>query len=206
MLLKIYPSSINQKHIQQVVDALKKDGVVIVPTDTVYAFAASIQSSKGVETLCKLKGIDPSKANLSVSFNNLSQVSEYTTQVNNIVFRVLKKALPGPYTFILEASRIVPKIFNNKKKTIGIRIPNNEILQEIIRKLDAPIVTASVHDNDEIIDYTTDPELIYERYQNQVEIVIDADFGNNVPSTIIDCSSGTPEVLREGLGSIDNLF
>jgi len=203
MLVKIYPENPNERELLKIVDILKKGGVIIYPTDTVYSFGCDINSPKAVERVAKIKGIKPEKANFSIICYDLSNLSDYAQQVNNTVFKLLKKALPGPFTFILNASRNVPKIFHSKKKTIGLRIPDNNIAREIVRLLGNPIIASSVHDEDELIEYTTDPELIYEKYQDMVDLVIDGGYGQNEASTIVDCTGEEPEVIREGIGNLD---
>ncbi|HCQ28964.1 MAG TPA: threonylcarbamoyl-AMP synthase, partial [Flavobacteriales bacterium] len=178
---------------------------IIYPTDTVYAFGCDLMNKKAVEKMAQIKGVKLEKANFSILLKDISEISEYTPQIPNNVFKILKRALPGPYTFILEANNQVPKLFRSKKKTIGIRIPENKIDLAIVEALGNPLITTSLHDDDEILDYTTDPELIYERYNSQIKYIIDGGYGNNVPSTIIDCSSGECEVIREGLGDISFL-
>lgn len=205
MLIKIHPENPDQRNLTQVINVLKKGGVIIYPTDTVYAFACDINSKSAVEKICQLRGIKPEKANFSIVCKDLSELTDFAKQLDNSIFRLMKKVLPGPYTFILNASKKSPGIFRKSKKTIGIRIPNNKIALAIVELLGNPIMTASLKDNDEVIEYTTDPELIHENTKKEVDLVINGGFGKNAPSTIIDCSSGEPEVIREGLGSIDDL-
>ena len=202
MLLKVHPDNPAPRHINMVVDCLKSGGVIIYPTDTVYGFACDMKNIKAVERICQIKGIKPEKANLSFIFHDLSHLSDYTMQIDNNTFKLLKKSLPGPFTFILNANNKIPKLFKSKKKTIGIRIPDSNIAREIVKELDNPIVSTSVYDPDEIIEYTTDPELIYERYKKQVDMVIDGGFGHNVPSTIVDCTAAEPVVIRQGMGEL----
>lgn len=206
MLLEIHPDNPNSRNIAIAVACLKKGGVIVYPTDTVYAFACDINYKNAVEKICSLKGIKPEKANFSIVCKDLSELSEYAKQVSNPVFRLMKKALPGPYTFILNASQKVPVIFKNNKKTIGIRVPQNKIALALVEALGNPIMTASLKDEDDIIEYTTDPELIHERMENKVDIVINGGYGNNHPSTVIDCTNDEPEVIREGLGTLEGLF
>lgn len=203
MLLKIYPENINERHIKQCIECLENDGIIVFPTDTVYALGCNLYSKTATEKLARIKGVKLEKANFSIICNDLSNISEYTKQIDNRVFKVMRKALPGPFTFILNANGNVPKIFKNNKKTIGIRIPNNAIPLELVRLLGNPILTTSVHDDDEILEYTTDPELIHERYENDVDIVIDGGFGNIEASTIVDCTNDEIEVVREGIGNIE---
>ena len=206
MLLNIHPENPQQKHIQTVLDCLRKGGIIIYPTDTVYAFGCDIQNKNAVEKICQLRGIKPEKANFSFVCNDLSQLSKYAKHVDNSVFRMMKKSLPGPYTYILESSGEVPKIFKANKKTIGIRVPNNNICLAITELLGNPIMSASLKIEDDITEYLTDPELIFERYGKKVDIVINGGFGNNEPSTVFDCSDGTPVLIREGIGSIEGLI
>ena len=205
MLYKIFPDNINDRHIKACADLIKKGEVIIAPTDSVYAFVCDLNNSSAIEKLCKLKGLDPSKANLSVLFTDLSSLSEFTTPISTPVFRLLKKVLPGPFTFILEASNKVPKYFKQKKKTIGIRIPDNKIIQQIIREVGNPLVASSVIDDDNIVEYTTDPKLIEENWANKIAAIIDGGYGHNVASTFLDCSKGEVELIREGLGDISLL-
>lgn len=202
MLLKIYPENPNPKHINRVVDVLKSGGVIIYPTDTVYGIGCDIYNQKAVERVARLKGKNPEDADFSFIVSDLSHLAEYTKMVDNSVFKLMKKNLPGPFTFILHASSKVPKIFKNKKKTIGLRIPDNPVLQEIVNQLGNPILTTSIHDDDDVLEYTTDPELIHEKYQELVDIVIDGGYGNNQASTVIDCTGDEPEMVRQGIGEV----
>lgn len=203
MLLKIHPDNPNARNIKTAVECLKNGSVIIYPTDTVYGIGCDIHNQKAVERVCRIKGIKPENANFSLIFHDLSQLSEFTTPLNNTVYKLLRKALPGPFTFILNGNNNVPKIFRNKKKTIGIRIPANAITLTIAYELGSPIMNTSVHDDDEVLEYITDPELIHEKYERLVDIVIDGGYGGNVASTIIDCTNDQPEVIREGLGDIE---
>jgi tRNA threonylcarbamoyl adenosine modification protein (Sua5/YciO/YrdC/YwlC family) len=203
--LKIYPENPDGKKIQQIVECLQKGGIIIYPTDTVYGIGCDIFQQKAVERICQIKNILPQKSNLSFICYDLSNIAEYA-KVEDNVFKVMKKTLPGAFTFILPASSKVPKLLHSKKKTVGIRIPDNNIPRMIVKELGSPILTSSVKDDDdEIIEYTTDPELIYEKFKFQVDMVIDGGFGNHTGSTIVDCSQGDFEVVREGLGDI-NLY
>ncbi|MFM7022107.1 MAG: L-threonylcarbamoyladenylate synthase [Flavobacteriales bacterium] len=202
MLINIHPDNPQEKHIQTVVDCLKSGGIIIYPTDTVYAFGCDIMNKNAVEKICQLRNMKPEKANFSFVCHDLSQLSKYSNHIDNATFRLMKKALPGPFTFILEASNEVPKIFKMKKKTIGIRVPNNNICSEITAKLGNPIMSASLKAEDEILEYLTDPELIHEKYEKLVKIVISGGYGNNEPSTVVDCSQGGAEIIREGIGDI----
>lgn len=206
MLLRLNEGNINSKTIDQVVNCLKGGGIIIYPTDTVYALGGDSTSVKAFERICKLKGIKTEKANFSLVCSDLSHLSEYTNPISNSVFRIMKKALPGPYTFILEAGNKVPKIFKLSKKTIGIRVPDNAICEAIVNSLGNPLISTSLHDtSDEILEYFSDPEMIHQQYEKQVDLVIDGGFGNIHPSTIINCSGGVIEVVREGLGDLDVL-
>ncbi|TYR38172.1 threonylcarbamoyl-AMP synthase [Sphingobacterium phlebotomi] len=203
MLLRIYEENPNPKFIEQAVDILKKGGVIIYPTDTVYGIGCDITNQKAIERVCKIRGLKPEKSNLSFICYDLTDISQYTKPFDTVVFRVLKKALPGPFTFIFNASSQVPKLLSTKKKTVGIRVPDNHIVREIVKELGNPIVTSSIRDEDDIIEYSTDPELIYEKYQDLVDLVIDGGYGGNVASTIVDVTSGDFEVLREGKGDLE---
>lgn len=203
MLIKIYEDNPNPKAIQQAVDILKKGGVIIYPTDTVYGIGCDITNQKAIERVCQIRGLKPEKSNLSFICYDLTDISNYTKPFDTAVFRVLKKALPGPFTFIFNASGQVPKLLSSKKKTVGIRVPDNNIVREIVKELGNPIVSSSIHDEDDIIEYSTDPELIYEKYQEIVDIVIDGGYGGNVASTVVDLTAGEFEVLREGKGDLD---
>lgn len=203
MFLRINPNKPNYDEIAKVVKCLRDGGVVIYPTDTVYGIGCDINKQRAVERVCKIKGVDPEKANLSFICSDLSHLSDFTKPINTATYKVMKKALPGPFTFILEANNNVPKIFRNKKKSVGIRIPDNIICLEIVKQLGNPIMTTSVHDDDEIVEYTTDPELIYEKYKDQVDIVIAGGYGNNQASTIVDFTNDDFTILRQGLGVLE---
>ena len=203
MLIKIYPDNTNDKHINQVVDVLQKGGVIIYPTDTVYGIGCDISNQKAVERVARIKGVKLEKANFSFICHDLSHLSDFTKNISNDTFKLMKRNLPGAFTFILNANSNVPKLFKNKKKTVGIRIPDNDIIREIVRKLGNPILTTSIKDDDEIVEYTTDPELIHENYKDKVDLVVDGGYGNNEPSTIVDCTSDDAEIIREGLGELE---
>ena len=203
MLLKIYPENTNQKEIQKVVAYLKKGGLFIFPTDTVYSIGCDLSNSRAVEKMAKIKGVKLKDAKFSLICYDLSHLSDLCKPMDNAVFKMMKKALPGAFTFILNASNNVPKLFKAKKKTIGIRVPDNNIIREIVKELGNPIVSTSVHDDDEVVEYTTDPELIHEKYANDIDLVIDGGYGNNVASTVIDCTDGEPVIIRQGLGLVD---
>jgi tRNA threonylcarbamoyl adenosine modification protein (Sua5/YciO/YrdC/YwlC family) len=203
MLIRIYNENPNPKHIRQVVDLLEAGGIIIYPTDTVYAMGCDILATKSIEKIARLKGMNPKNPDLSLIFHDMSQLSEYTVIRDNAIFKLLKKNLPGPFTFIVQANNQIPKMFKNKKKTVGIRIPDNNITLELVRELGRPIITTSIHDPDEVIEYTTDPELIYEKYQDITDIVIDGGFGKNEASTIVDCTGEEIEIVRQGLGVLE---
>jgi tRNA threonylcarbamoyl adenosine modification protein (Sua5/YciO/YrdC/YwlC family) len=203
MLIRIYNENPNQKHIRQIVDLLENGAIIIYPTDTVYAMGCDIKASKSIEKIARLKGLNPSNPDLSLIFHDMSQLSEYTVIRDNNIFKLLKRNLPGPFTFIVQANNQIPKLFKNKKKTVGIRIPDNNIVLELVRELGRPIITTSIHDPDEIIEYTTDPELIHEKYSDIVDAVIDGGFGNNEASTVVDCTGDEIEIVRQGLGILE---
>jgi tRNA threonylcarbamoyl adenosine modification protein (Sua5/YciO/YrdC/YwlC family) len=202
--LRIYNENPNPKEIEKVVSVLRKGGLVIYPTDTVYGLGCDITNSKALEKIARIKGVKLEKANLSFICNDLSHLSDYVRQIDTRTYKILKRALPGPYTFILPGNNNLPKVFK-KKVTVGIRVPDNNIVQAIVRELGNPIVSTSIHDEDELIEYTTDPELIFEKWRNIVDIVIDGGYGDNQPSTIVDLTDDDPIVIREGKGSLDIL-
>lgn len=203
-LVKIYPENPNEKQLLKVVEVLRNGGVIIYPSDTVYALGCDISNTKAMERVAKIKGIKLEKNKFSFVCNDLSHLSDYVKPIDNRIFKLLKRALPGPYTFILPAINNLPKGFK-KRKTVGIRVPDNNITREIIGLLGSPIVSTSIHDEDEVIEYTTDPELIYEKWQDLVDLVVDGGYGDNIASTVVDVSDGEPEIIREGKGSL-NIF
>lgn len=198
MLIKIHPETPQPRLIKQVAECLKGGGVVIYPTNTIYGLGCDIFQHKSIERIARIKNIDPAKAKLSFICRDLSHLSDYTKSIDTPLYRILKQYLPGPYTFILPASREVPKILQSKKSTIGLRIPDNKICQAILRELGNPILSASLP-GDKVEEYT-DPEEIYERFGSQVDMVIDGGVGGTIPSTVIDCTKGEYEVIRQGLG------
>lgn len=206
MLLHIHPDNPNPRLMKQVIECLRDGGVVIYPTDTVYGMGCDIFKQRSIERIAKLKGIDPEKANFSIICSDLSHLSDFTKPIDTRVYKVIRKALPGPFTFILEANGNVPKIFKARKKTIGIRIPNNNIALEIVKQLGNPIVNTSINHEDSIIKYTTDPEDIYEKFNKTVDIVIDGGYGHTEASTVVDCSAGEFTIIREGLGDLDEFL
>jgi tRNA threonylcarbamoyl adenosine modification protein (Sua5/YciO/YrdC/YwlC family) len=203
MLIKIHPETPGERLVSQAVNYLKEGKTAVFPTDTVYGLGCDIANPRAIEKVAQIKGIRVEKANFSFIFHDLSQLSTYTRPINNHVFKLMKHYLPGPFTFILEANNNIPRLFRNKKKTIGVRIPDNSIIREIVKKLGNPVLTTSIHDEDKILDYTTDPELIHEHYLNQVDMVIDGGYGHNQPSTVIDCSGDEPILIRQGLGILE---
>lgn len=203
MLVKIYPENPNPREIKKVVQIIADGGLVIYPTDTIYGIGCDMTQPKAVARLAKLQGLDMDKAFFSFIFNDLSQISEYTKPLSNATFRLLKHNVPGPFTFICEANSNIPKLYKNRRKTVGIRIPDNQIIHDIVTELGRPLLSSSVHDTeDEISEYITDPELIHERYGHLVDAVIDGGYGDNQPSTVIDCTTDEFEIIREGKGII----
>jgi tRNA threonylcarbamoyl adenosine modification protein (Sua5/YciO/YrdC/YwlC family) len=200
--LKIYEDKPSETAIKKVVEVLKNGGLVIYPTDTVYGLGCDITNSRALEKLAKIKGVKLEKANFSFVCSSLSNISDYVKQIDTPTFKILKRALPGAYTFILPGSNDLPKDFR-KKKTVGIRVPDNNIAIQIVEMLGNPIVSTSIHDEDEVIEYSTDPELIFEKWQNQVDLVIDGGYGENIASTIIDLTGHEPIIVREGKGDVN---
>jgi tRNA threonylcarbamoyl adenosine modification protein (Sua5/YciO/YrdC/YwlC family) len=203
MLIRIYNENPNQKHIRKIADLLEQGGIIIYPTDTVYAMGCDIRATRSIEKIAGFKGLNPQNPDLSLIFHDMSQLSEYTVIHDNNIFKLLKRNLPGPFTFIVPANNQIPRMFKNKKKTVGIRIPANNIVLELVRELGHPIITTSIHDPDELIEYTTDPELIYEKYNEFVDAVIDGGYGHNEPSTIVDCTGDEIVIVRQGLGIVE---
>lgn len=202
--IKIYNENPNPKEIDKVVSILRKGGLIIYPTDTVYGLGCDITNAKALEKIARIKNVKLAKANFSFICNDLSHLSDYIKQIDTPTYKILKRALPGAYTFILAGNNSLPKAFKNKK-TVGIRVPDNNIAREIVKQLGNPIVSTSIHDEDDVIEYTTDPELIFEKWQNKVDLVIDGGYGDNHASTVIDLSQGELEIIRKGKGSLDIL-
>ena len=200
MLIDIFPDNPDQRKIGQVIDILNHGGLIVVPTDTIYAFAASVKSKKGLEKLAKIKNVKLNKSEFSLICDDLSEISTYTKPIDRKVFRTMKNAFPGPYTFILNANNIIAKLFGTNKKEVGIRVPNHGFTRSLIKSLGHPLVSSSVHDDDEIIQYTTDPLTIFERHENDVDAVINCGYGKNVASTIVKCTDNNPIILRQGAG------
>ncbi len=203
--VKIYNENPNPKEIRRVVEVLRRGGLVIYPTDTVYGLGCDITKTKALERIARIKGVKLEKANWSFLCADLSNLSDYVRQIDTPTFKILKRGLPGPYTFILPGNNNLPKAFKNKK-TVGIRVPDNQIARAIVEGLGNPVVSTSIRDEDDVIEYTTDPELIFEKWQNLVEMVVDGGYGDNVPSTVIDLSGYEPIVIREGKGDLDILY
>jgi tRNA threonylcarbamoyl adenosine modification protein (Sua5/YciO/YrdC/YwlC family) len=200
--VKIYEENPNPKEIRKIVNILKRGGLIIYPTDTIYGLGCDITNTKALERIAKIKGVKLEKANFSFICHDLSNLSDYVKQIDTSTFKILKRALPGPYTFILPGAKTLPVAFK-KKKTVGIRVPKNNIALDIVRELGNPIVSISIRDDDEILEYTTDPELILEKWGNLVDAVIDGGYGDNEASTVIDFSEGEPLIVREGKGSLE---
>lgn len=201
-LLKIHPDNPEPRKIAKVVEVLRNGGVIIYPTDTIYGIGCDIFDQRAVERVCQIKGVKADKTQLSFICQDISHISEYVRSLSTPVFKVMKKALPGPYTFLLESSTKVPKIINAKKKTVGIRVPDHNIPRMLVEQLGHPIITTSIHNDDTIKEYITDPEEIYEKFKNLVDIVIDGGTGNNRPSTVVDCTGDVFEVVRQGAGDL----
>lgn len=206
MIIKIHPETPSLRLLRKAAECLRNGGVIIYPTDTVYALGCDINQPKAVQRVAQIKGIKAEKANFSLICHDLSHISDLTKPFSTSVYKAMKKSLPGPFTFILNANNNVPKLFQSRKKTIGIRVPDNRIAREIVRELGNPIISTSVYDDDEILEYTTDPELIYERYRQQVDMVIDGGNGDNQASTVIDCTGEEMEVIRQGKGDISDIL
>jgi tRNA threonylcarbamoyl adenosine modification protein (Sua5/YciO/YrdC/YwlC family) len=202
--IKLYQENPNPKEISKIVKTLKNGGLIIYPTDTVYGLGCDITNTKALEKIAKIKGVKLEKANFSFICNDLSHLSDYVKQIDTPTYKILKRALPGPYTFILPGSTSLPKAFK-KKKTVGIRVPDNSIALVIVEALGNPIVSTSIRDDDDVIEYTTDPELIYEKWNSIVDVVIDGGYGDNYASTVIDLTDSEPVIIREGKGSLDVL-
>lgn len=203
MFLKLHAENPNPRNVKMIIECLENDGVIIFPTDTIYAIGCSVNSSKALDRIARIKGIKKEKANFSFIFHDLSMLSEYTKPLNNDVFKLMKRNLPGAFTFIVEANNNVPKLFKNNKKTIGIRIPDQPIITNIVRELGCPIITTSILDEDEISGFMTDPEDINDAYSDKVDIIIDGGYGDKEESTVIDCTDNDIVILREGKGILD---
>ncbi|MEA1878271.1 MAG: L-threonylcarbamoyladenylate synthase [Bacteroidota bacterium] len=203
MLLKLYNNNPNPREIDKVVKFLRNGGVIIYPTDTVYGLGCDISKQRAVERVARIKGVKADKSNFSFIVDDMSHLSDYTKPLNNNIYKLMKRNLPGPFTFILEANSNVPKLLKRKKKNVGIRIPDNNIIRTIVRELGNPILTTSIHSVDRVIEYDTDPELIHEAMDHLVDLVIDGGYGNNIPSTVVDCTGNEIEIIRQGLGKLE---
>jgi tRNA threonylcarbamoyl adenosine modification protein (Sua5/YciO/YrdC/YwlC family) len=203
MLIRIYPENPNPRNIRQVVDVLESGGIIIYPTDTVYALGCDIAANKSIERIARMKGFDPRKPNLSLIFSDMSMLSEYTIIRENNLFKLLKRNLPGPFTFIVPANNQIPKLFKNKKRTVGIRIPDNRITLDIVRELGRPLITTSVRLEGEYDEYTTDPELIHEKYTDFADVVVNGGYGHTEASTVVDCTGDEFVIERQGLGILE---
>lgn len=200
VLLPIHPDNPEPRKIAQVVKLLQNGGIIIYPTDTIYGIGCDLMNKKSIEKVCRIMGVKPQKLDLSFICNDLSHISEFVKRIDTPVFKILKKSLPGPFTYIFESSSRVPKILDVNKKTVGIRIPNHNIPRDLVATLGNPLITSSIKDDDTIKAYTTDPEEIYNDFKNEVDLVIDGGFGGNIPSTVVDFTVSPPEIIRQGLG------
>lgn len=206
MIIKLYEKNPNEKQLEKIAEMIRNGAVFIYPTDTVYGIGCDITNKKALQKVARMKGIKLEKANFSIVCHDLSHLSDYIKQIDNATFKLLKRTLPGAYTFILNANNSVPKIFNSKKKTIGIRVPDSNIARALVKELGNPIVSTSLRSDDDILEYSTDPELIYEKYHNEVDFVIDAGYGGNEASTVVNLTNGEIEILREGKGATELLY
>lgn len=206
MLVKIFPQNPELKRVDQAVKILKDGGVLIYPTDSVYSLGCDLLNHKAVQKVAAIKGVKAEKTHFTIVFKDLSTLADYTLPFDQWVYKLMKKALPGPFTFILKANNNVPKIFRSKKKTIGIRVPDNPIPQILVERLGNPIISTSIKDEDEVIEYITDPELVYEKYKSKVDAVIDGGYMNNVATTIVDCTGDEPIIVRQGIGNLDQFI
>jgi tRNA threonylcarbamoyl adenosine modification protein (Sua5/YciO/YrdC/YwlC family) len=203
MIVKVYPENPNPKAIAQIVDVIADGGVVAYPTDTVYSFGCSIFNSKAIDRIAKIKKVNAKKYKFTLVFDTISHITQYTKAVDNQTFKLMKKNLPGAFTFVLDSNNELPKFLRNNSKTIGVRIPDNSIATGIVDMLGEPIISTSVYDEDEVVEYTTDPELINEKYDGLIDLVVDGGYGNLFASTIVDCTQPDVEILREGLGELE---
>ncbi len=206
MLLKIYPQNPEQRKVDHAIKVLKNGGTLIYPTDSVYSLGCDLLNHKAVQKVAAIKGVKAEKTHFTIVFKDLSTLSDYTLPFDTWVYKLMKKALPGPFTFILKANNNVPKIFRSKKKTIGIRVPDNPLTRLLVEEMGNPIISTSIKDEDEVIEYITDPELIFEKYKKRVDAVIDGGYMNNVATTIVDCTGDEPEILRQGIGVLEDFL
>lgn len=200
---EIHPDNPNERYILKAVEIFRNNGIVIYPTDTVYGLGFRYSNKAGIQRVAQVKGIKTKQTDFSFIFSDISEIEEYTKPLEKWIFKLMKKNLPGPFTFILPASSKISKELEFSRKNIGIRIPDNKIIRAVIKELGEPVMNASVHDDDEIIEYTTDPELIYDKFKNVVDLVINGGFGSHTPSTVIDCSGNEPEIIRQGAGDLE---
>lgn len=203
MLLRISPNNIEWRKIQQIAEVLKEGGIIIYPTDTIYGLGCDIKNQKAVEKICRLRNLDYKTANLSFICKDIGQISKYTKAIDNQTFKALKRNLPGAFTFILPSNNEVPKLFKNKKRTVGVRVPDHAVPLAIVEELGRPILTTSLRSDDEILEYHTDPQQIYEDFKDKVDIFIDSGYGSNMPSTVINLTGGEPEMIRQGMGQFE---
>lgn len=203
--IKLYPQNPDMRRIRHVAEVLRNGGLVIYPTDTVYGLGCDIHNVRAVERVARVKGLRPQKADFSFICYDLSHISDYA-RVSNMAFKVMKKALPGPFTFVLDVSGKVPKLLHSNRKTVGIRVPDNDIPRHLVQELGNPIITTSIRDEDDVVEYSTDPELIFEKYQHLVDVIIDGGFGQNIPSTIVDATTDDFEIIRQGLGELGDFL
>jgi tRNA threonylcarbamoyl adenosine modification protein (Sua5/YciO/YrdC/YwlC family) len=204
MLIYVPPENPNSTNLRIVLECLRDGGVIIYPTDTVYGIGCDIYRPEAVERICTIKKINPKKANFSFICYDLSHISDFTKHIDTPIYKLMNKTLPGPFTYILQANNKVPKLFKSKKKTVGIRIPDNDVCREIVKELGNPLMSTSIRDEDDIVEYTTDPEIIYENYKNFVDVVVHGGYGKNEPSTVVDCSDGNITIIRQGFGNLDD--
>jgi tRNA threonylcarbamoyl adenosine modification protein (Sua5/YciO/YrdC/YwlC family) len=204
MLVELHPQNPNPRDLKKIIDVLNKDGVIILPTDTIYAMACKLDSKRAIERMAKITGKKAEKVNFSLICSDLSHISDYTANIDKAIFRLLKNNLPGPFTFILKANNNVTRFFSSNKKTIGIRVPHNPIALHLVSLLGTPLVVTTIHHEDEILEYMTDPHEIHEKFSHQIDVVIDGGAGGNIPSTIIDCSAGEALMIREGKGVLND--
>ena len=202
MIIEVVSENPDLRKILKIIKILENDGLIVIPTDTIYAFAVSIKSKKGIRRLASIKNVKLNKAKFSLICKDISHISSFTNQIDRNIFRMMKSNLPGPFTFILKANNSVSKIFDNKRRELGVRVPNHNFVKHLVNELGYPLICSSVNDDDEIIQYSTDPKTIFERHENQVDAVIDCGFGSNVASTIIDCRESEPKIIRQGAGII----
>ena len=202
MIIEVVSENPDLRTIIKIINILENDGLIVIPTDTIYAFAVSYKSKKAIRRLAAIKNVKLNKANFSLICKDISHISSFSNSIDRNIFRMMNSSLPGPFTFILKANNSVSKIFENKKKEVGIRVPNHNFVKNLVNELGYPLICSSVNDDDKIIQYTTDPKTIFERHENEVDAVIDCGYGSNVASTVVDCTKGEPIIVRQGAGEI----